>query len=397
MHARHIVNLSLAQFQADDAVVALERNLESRQNRMEEIRTQFSQTDKQFATLIHKRKLVSEKFDRSVSKDPADSFLSSLHAGDIVDGFKHLGVCVVVSKDHPRHEPHLRIIDTNGRVHTVEQQHIDPRAQCIGHIELPMPIAPRTKHFRISTSIALNKELKKIARSSEKGSPPPQRSNKDVQRNELLDEYIHSEKEVKRLTRRVQSRGQSLARQFERILGLLEEMEYVDGWALTEKGDVLSHINAEADLAISHHVTHQLLQHLSVAELAAYLSCFVHETRGDNDARSTRFPTKSLGGLAKECERFIAALNDLERDAGIKESRSLDYGMMDPAYQWARGKSLEDILDNRDIAGGDFVRMMKSVIDLVRQIETATDDPLLQELCKETVAACFRDVIELSS
>lgn len=395
-HARHLLNLSFAQFQADDAVVALERNLETKNSRMKAIREQFGHTDKQFAALVRKRTLVLDKEPVAARvQSPGAQLLRSLHAGDVLDGFKHIEPCVVVMKGSPRSDPFVSVVDTHGRLQNLTAEQIDGGVEVVSHIELPTPIAKRNKHFRVSTSIALRKALG--SKSKIKADKNLKMSNKSLQNNELLDEYISCERELKRLTRRVQSRGQSLARQFERILALLSEYGYVEEWALTEKGNVLSRINAEADLVISDQLSTGSLVELSPAELAAFLATFVFESRGEGSVKPNRFPGLNLEALCDKCEKFVTKLNKDEREAGIKESRGLDYSMMYGAYLWAKGKSLDEILDTRDIAGGDFVRAIKSIVDLIRQLENATDDQALIDLCKATHRMCFRDIIEISS
>lgn len=395
-HARHLLNLSFAQFQADDAVVALERNLESKHNRMTQIRKEFSHTDNQFATLIRKRSLEIDKQPVVARVQSLGAqLLRSLHAGDVLDGFKHLDPCVVVVKGSPRGEPFVSAIDTHGRIQNLTADQIDGGVQVVSHIELPTPIAKKNKHFRVSTSIALRKALG----AKTKSKPTKKIAKKDIggKRKELIDEYIACERELKRLTRRVQSRGQSLARQFERILALLSEYGYVDDWSLTDKGNALSRINAETDLVISEQIVDGSLKKLSAPEFAGLLATFVFESRGDASIKPNRFPGSELERLCIKCEKFVEKLNKDEREAGIKETRGLDYSMMYGAFLWAKGKTLEEILETRDIAGGDFVRAIKSIVDLIRQIENATEDGALQDLCRAAHRMCFRDIIEISS
>jgi ATP-dependent RNA helicase HelY len=38
-------------------------------------------------------------------------------------------------------------------------------------------------------------------------------------------------------------------------------------------------------------------------------------------------------------------------------------------FHWAEGKPLEDVLDETEMAPGDFVRNCKQLVDLLRQIE----------------------------
>ena len=396
-HARHILNLSLAQYQSDDAVVSLEQNLETKRKRMEEIRAQFSQTDKQFATMVHKRKTELDSSSKYGSAhDPSYDFIRSLHTGDVLDGFKHIQACAVITKSRPTSMPQVNVIDLHGRTHTISPEQVDKGVQVVGKIDLPQPIAKRNKNFRVSVSIELKKLLTKTGRvrKDTKQKTKPKGKQKNA---ELLDEYISAMKETTKLTRRVQSRGQSLARQFERILAILNEYGYVDNWELTEKGIALSKINAEADLVITEHLINNLFDDFTVPELAAFLSAFIFESRFDSDLRSTRFPTESLEKAFKKSEKYITKLNTNERDAGIKESRGLDFAMVYPSYLWAKGKPLNEILESRDIAGGDFVRAMKSILDLLRQIEDASPGQKTKDLASATIDACFRDIIEISS
>ena len=395
-HARHVLNLSFAQYQADDAVVSLERSLSTKHDRMKAIRSQFKQTDKQFATQVHKRSIELEKHKPIAAfQTPGYELLHAVHTGDVLDGFKHMEPCVVVFKGSQRRDPHVRVVDTHGRVHTLSSDQIDPGVTVVTHFELPTPIAIRTKHFRISTSIALRKAIG--SKSSKKSLPKKQSSTSSKVMNELLDEYISCERELKKLTKRVQSRGQSLARQFERILALLSVYGYVEDWSLTERGEILSKINAEADLVIADQISRGLFSNLNSKEFAGLLATFIFESRGEGATSPNRFPTQKLENICYECEKFIENLNKDERDAGIRESRALDYSMMYPAFLWAKGDSLDEILEKREIAGGDFVRAIKSIIDLIRQIQNATDDPQLKKLCKSTHEACFRDIVEVSS
>ncbi len=395
-HARHILNLSLAQFQADDAVVALERNIELNHNRMKDIRKEFSQTDNQFAALIHKRSRylqINKSTDTSVSS--GDQFIRTLHAGDVLDGFKHLEPCVVIVKGSPRGTQYVSVIDTHGRNHKLTGDQIDHGVKVVASIELPAKSTSRSKHFRISTSIALKKAL---GSSNVQVKKQKKKTKKDSYiENDLLDEFITCEKALKTLTKRIQSRGQSLARQFERLLALLSEYEYVQEWELLDKGKVLSRINSEADILICEFIASGELVKLSSPELTGLLSACVFEGRGDQRVKYGNFPTKELERLCIAGEKFLEKLNRDEREAGIGESRGLDYSMMYGTYLWAKGKPLDEILNNYDIAGGDFVRVIKSIVDLVRQIENATEDEALRSLCRATNRACYRDIVEISS
>ena len=51
-------------------------------------------------------------------------------------------------------------------------------------------------------------------------------------------------------------------------------------------------------------------------------------------------------------------------------------GLRDPlVFHWAEGKPLEDVLEETEMAPGDFVRNCKQLIDLLRQIEDVAERP----------------------
>src|SRR5207247_10867252 len=58
-------------------------------------------------------------------------------------------------------------------------------------------------------------------------------------------------RDVERLERRIRARTESLARQFDRVLRLLDAWAYVDGWALTEAGERLARVYHESDLLVA--------------------------------------------------------------------------------------------------------------------------------------------------
>ena len=49
--------------------------------------------------------------------------------------------------------------------------------------------------------------------------------------------------------------------------------------------------------------------------------------------------------------------------------RELGRGFATPVFHWAEGKPLEDVLEETEMAPGDFVRNCKQLVDLLRQIE----------------------------
>jgi ATP-dependent RNA helicase HelY len=67
-------------------------------------------------------------------------------------------------------------------------------------------------------------------------------------------------------------------------------------------------------------------------------------------------------------------------------------------HAWAAGDSLADVLeDDEDLTGGDFVRHVKQVVDLLHQVADVAPDPDTAARAREAAGACFRGVVAASS
>ena len=84
-------------------------------------------------------------------------------------------------------------------------------------------------------------------------------------------------------------------------------------------------------------------------------------------------------------------INDLETELGLEPIREPDAGFCWASYRWASGHSLSSILKGSDLTVGDFVRSMKQIIDLLRQISIAS--PHLSPIVKDALGRIDRGVI----
>ena len=83
--------------------------------------------------------------------------------------------------------------------------------------------------------------------------------------------------------------------------------------------------------------------------------------------------------------RCVAAGGELERLADDLQRRRgggrparhppARPGFVALAHAWAAGEALADVLDDEDLSGGDFVRNVKQLIDLLRQVGDVAPDP----------------------
>ena len=203
--------------------------------------------------------------------------------------------------------------------------------------------------------------------------------------------------ELKRVERAVRGRSESLARQFDRVLRVLEAWGYVDGWSLTDAGERLRSIYHESDLLVAECLRSGLFDGLSAGEVAALASVFTYETRGPGTPPEPWFPPGPLRARFADLEYIARELALAEEDAGLPATRPPDPGFIALAYFWATGADLEHTIEDEDITGGDFVRNIKQLIDLLRQMGDVADDPDTARTCREAADAVFRGVVAASS
>jgi ATP-dependent RNA helicase HelY len=199
------------------------------------------------------------------------------------------------------------------------------------------------------------------------------------------------------LRRSVKGRTESLARRFDRVLRVLEAWGYLDGWALTDKGDRLGRLYHEADLLIAESLDAGLLDDLDPAALAGLCSTFTYEHRSSAPAPAPWFPSARARSRFEAIERLARELNADEHEAGLTLTRVPDPGFVALAHAWAAGEDLDEVLDDEIVSGGDFVRNVKQLIDLLRQVGDAAPSRDTARNARLAADALFRGVVSASS
>ena len=201
-------------------------------------------------------------------------------------------------------------------------------------------------------------------------------------------------KENESLHRKVQSKTETLSRRFQRIIGILEEYGYLDGFNLTDKGWALARIYNENDLLITETIARGWLEDLEPSELAALLSVFVYESRGPVEVAGP-LPSAASKSVYGKIFRLEERMKRSETRAGLEMIRGTETGFAMTAYRWCLGDPLEDVIDE-DSSPGDFIRSTKQTIDLLRQVQQAVEHPELRRKLGEAVEAMNRGVVAYS-
>jgi len=188
------------------------------------------------------------------------------------------------------------------------------------------------------------------------------------------ERYFRQQKEVDDLERQVAGRQHVIARTFDRVCTVLDELSYLDGDKVTPAGQRLTRLYAELDLLAAECLRRGLWDGLNPAELAACVSMLSFESRRQvEDAGPARLPQGPVRDVLTAMARTWGELDHLEQRHGLSFLREPDPGFVWAAYRWARGAKLEDVLDSvPGLTPGDFVRSMKQLIDLLDQVAVAS-------------------------
>jgi ATP-dependent RNA helicase HelY len=185
-------------------------------------------------------------------------------------------------------------------------------------------------------------------------------------------------RQVDDLRRQIASRTGAISRVFDRVTDVLLERGYLamDAGELTvaAPGRTLRRIYGERDLLVAECLRTKTWEGLDAVGLAAMAAALVYEPRRDEGQLSDRHLPK--GGFRAALEKTTALwseLDDLERDHKLPGSEPVSAGISLAMSRWAQGVPLDRVLQDAELAAGDFVRMTKQTIDLLDQISIVAD------------------------
>jgi len=201
---------------------------------------------------------------------------------------------------------------------------------------------------------------------------------------------------------------EDLVGELDSVLSVLERRGYLDRWRVTEAGGRLAGLYHEADLLIAESLEAGHLDGLDPASLAAVASAMCYEARREREAPLPA-PNPKVARRLEAIEMVSEALSEEEMSARLPLTRGIDSGFASLIYEWARGRDLRQVLQpgagsgrrgRRSaplMSGGDFVRNVKQVIDLLRQVAMVAARPETAKTARVAAERLLRDVVAASS
>ena len=167
--------------------------------------------------------------------------------------------------------------------------------------------------------------------------------------------------------------------------------------AVTSTGRTLRRIYGDRDLLVAESLRLGLWDALDVPSMAAMAATLVYEPRRDEGQLSERFlPRGAYREALDETQKLWAELDDLEQEHRLPGSNPPAPGLALAMHRWARGADLDSVLEDAELAAGDFVRWTKQTIDLLDQLSVVADLPV-GPIARRALDAVRRGIVSYSA
>ncbi|MEO1064055.1 MAG: DEAD/DEAH box helicase [Actinomycetota bacterium] len=378
--ARSVLGQSLAQFQTDRLVVGLRGRRERIADELADVRAVLDdELGERLGPVLdaaradggdRRRRPAPDDHERAL----IDEALAALRPGAVLVGPSGWPAAVLSTSTRRSGETLVRTVDARGRVHQLRAGDLRTAPEPIGQIELPRPYTPGKKGFQQEVGRRLDRDQAARAAAEARGGSGPDAPAAPVRRQ--VRRLVRLERDLEALDRRIGRSGGDLVRRFDVIEEELRRRDFLDGWRLTSAGETLAGLYHESDLLLAEALRARCFDDLDAAELAALTSCLVYEHRSPDPPPPPWFPSAEVARRYDTIEQLAAKLNRFEQHHDLPETRPPDAGFVPIAHGWMLDLELGDVLDDRQVSPGDFVRTARQLIDLLRQLGQVTAGPL---------------------
>ena len=438
-----LIEQSFAQFQTDRSVVGEVRDIERLQQKVRTLRAKLDNdisaftppSDDAAAELVeysNLRRDLSEE-EKKARRDHLDSrqtetvkILGSLQVGHVIalPGKRKPELAAVVQAAHKANDPRPWVTTERGWSGRIDASSFKNPPLVVGRVKVPRHVQDQPRrHARKVADLLHRGHFNAPKRLREQSRVRPNKqitALREAIRNhpvhawpaadrELLartaEEIVREERRLATLERRVDTSTDSLGRTFERIIGLLTEMDYVELDAgepqVTDEGERLSRIHNVSDLLVAQCLKRGIWDGLDPAELAGVASMVVFENRratGGNPEAATDAMADAMG----ETMRVYGELVSDEQRHGLPATRLPDPGFCLSIHQWTAGAPLGYALaaaaeSGAELTPGDFVRWCRQVIDLLEQIKKTGYSDEIRDNANRAVYAIRRGVVAIGN
>ncbi|HWH31783.1 MAG TPA: DEAD/DEAH box helicase [Egibacteraceae bacterium] len=423
--AEALLARSFAQYQADATVLGEEERIERNRRALAGYAENLRSDAGDFAEYWALRRELSQLESRTARErkrreaDAIERALEELREGDVVaiHGARDSELAAIVGRTQSsKGVPLASAVTIERKLVRLGPREFEAPPAKLGWIRLPKSGGPRSANYRKEIANALRglkvgppRSFRKQVRADDEAA----RARIEALRTDIRRHPVHSDPalaeievwarrhdelrdETERLERGVRRRTGSLVRQFDRILDVLTELGYLEGSEAeprpTEHGRRLAGIYAETDLVLAESIRRGVLDGLNAADLAAVVSAFAYETRS-KDEPVFAFPNEAVRDAVRAAAEVWQDIAAREEQASLPVTRMLDPAFGEVVFRWSQGADLEDALGDAELTPGDFVRSVKQVADLLRQLRDACQGLPLSDVAHQAAKSLVRGVV----
>lgn len=458
--SREILDRSFAQFQADRSVVGQARKIDESTRALRRADGELAQaaerrgidpgdptlggargegvtSDEPYAGFLGYvqlrediRSAEREQKSRRRRSDTASTVadLGALKRGQVIGlyGSRHRGIAVVLEPATNMADPKPLVINDDGWSGRVGVRDFLNPPQVLGHMRLAKQVDRRTGRGRRDLASALRatgieapkgKQRKHAEEADDREvlglrkrlrAHPAHGIDNSDELFRLAERRNRLAREIAVLEQQVAARTSTLRLTFDRVVGVLSDLGYVDNVGrgktakveVSDAGRLLSRIYSECDLLVSECLREGVWDSLQPHELAAVVAALVFESRRDSYSGVDAMPgSASLRSALSDTMRIWQDVTEVESRHQLTPTREPDTGFSVAVAMWASGRSLTEALTaagerGKLLSPGDFVRWHRQVIDLLEQIINCVDaDAPLASTARRAVGAIRRGIV----
>ena len=424
-HARELLEMSFAQFQADRAVVGLAREA----RRLEEAMAGYAKAMEchlgDFTEYARLRQAITDR-EKSLSRERAGErrraaarSLAGARVGDVVAwarGRRTAHAVVLETADGGFDGPDLRVLTTERQLRHLTAADAPDGVSVVASVRVPKNFSARDTVARRRLADAATTALSEAAvpdvdhgAGGEDGelrrlraqlrAHPCHGCSEREDHARWSHRWLRTRSDLDALSRRITGRTGTLAVEFDHVAAVLTELGYLEatdgGIAVTDDGVWLGRLYAERDLTLAQILREGMWDDLEPEELAAALTSVVFEGRED------RLPQRivsddALGRALMGALDVARQVADIEQRHRVRPSSTLDLGLVDAMLAWADGASLARSLELCELGAGDFVRWAKQLLDVLDQVAVAAPDVRLAQNAAIATTLVRRGVVAWS-
>lgn len=430
-----LLEKSFAQYQADGSVVDDVRQIERAERKVAELQAQLPVDDAdvelvmEYTALrrdISEEEKTSRRYSLEQRHQETTAILAKLQLGDVIamPGRKHPILATVVKPANQTRDPRPMITTEQGWTGRIDADGFSNPPMVVGHMKLRQDVIrnPRKNSRYVKNSFQRNRydrpkkmrararvrDSQKLVALREQMRNHPVHAWPAHQREHAasMGQKLHrAQRDLARLQGNVSRATDTLGRQFERIVGLLTELDYVDlsdgEPQVTEEGERLALIHTTTDLLVAQALKRGIWDELDPAELAGVVSICAFEPRKLTHGEPSA-PTDAMIDAVNATMRVWEELASDEQRHQLPVTRMPEAQFATAMHQWTAGAPLGYCLaaaaeNGAELTPGDFVRSVLQVIDLLEQVaKTAYTDDLARN-ARRAIDAARRGVVAIGT